>query len=110
MEAEADSVDPEPDKYPVMSTKYSVIFGINKNQPELAEAVNAAIKDIWKECLNVKTMAKYGLSDKAWFVPPEKNPRIEVDRTPTTRRPPPIIVSDAPRARDLNGWRARLGA
>ena len=74
MEAEADSVDPEPDKYPVMSTKYSVIFGINKNQPELAEAVNAAIKDIWKECLNVKTMAKYGLSDKAWFVPPRENP------------------------------------
>jgi L-cystine transport system substrate-binding protein len=74
------AVDPEPDKYPVMSTKYSVIFGINKNQPELAEAVNAAIKDIWKDCLNVKTMAKYGLSDKAWFVPPEKNPRIEVDR------------------------------
>ena len=51
-----------------------MIFGINKNQPELAEAVNAAIKDIWKECLNVKTMAKYGLSDKAWFVPPEKIP------------------------------------
>jgi L-cystine transport system substrate-binding protein len=73
-------VDPEPGKYPVMSTKYSVIFGINKNQPELAEAVNAAIKDIWKDCLNVKTMAKYGLADKAWFVPPEKNPRIEVDR------------------------------
>ena len=73
-------VNPEPGKYPVMSTKYSVIFGINKSEPELAEAVNAAIKDIWKDCLNVKTMAKYGLADKAWFVPPEKNPRIEVDR------------------------------
>jgi polar amino acid transport system substrate-binding protein len=81
------SVDPEPDKYPVMSTKYSVIFGINKNEPELAEAVNAAIKDIWKECLNVKTMAKYGLSDKAWFVPPEKNPRIEVDRDAKYKAP-----------------------
>ena len=89
-------VDPEPDKYPVMSTKYNVIFGINKNEPELAEAINAAIKDIWAECLNVKTMAKYGLCDKAWFVPPEKNPR---DRrrpaTPTTRHRPPIIASDA---------------
>jgi polar amino acid transport system substrate-binding protein len=80
-------VDPEPAKYPVMSTKYSVIFGINKNEPELAEAVNAAIKDIWKECLNVKTMAKYGLSDKAWFVPPEKNPRIEVDRDANYKAP-----------------------
>jgi L-cystine transport system substrate-binding protein len=80
-------VDPEPDKYPVMSTKYSVVFGVNKNEPELAEAVNAAIKDIWKECLNVKTMAKYGLSDKAWFIPPEKNPRIEVDRDADYKAP-----------------------
>jgi polar amino acid transport system substrate-binding protein len=71
---------PEPDKYPIMSTKYNVIFGINKNAPELAEAINGAIKQVWKDCLNVKAMAKYGLGDKAWFIPPEKNPRIGVDR------------------------------
>ena len=34
---------PEPDKYPIMSTKYNVIFGINKNEPELAEAINGVI-------------------------------------------------------------------
>lgn len=73
-------VTPEPDKYPVMSTKYNVIFGINKNEPELAEAINGAIKQAWKDCINVKAMAKYGLSDKSWFIPPEKNPRIGVDR------------------------------
>lgn len=73
-------VQPEPDKYPIMSSKYNVIFGINKDQPELAEAINTAIKQVWKDCLNVKVMAKYGLGDKAWFVPPEKNPRIGVDR------------------------------
>jgi polar amino acid transport system substrate-binding protein len=72
-------VDPDP-KYPVMSTKYNVIFGINKNEPELAAAVNDAIKEMWAQCLNVKAMAKYGMGDKAWFVPPEKNPRIGVDR------------------------------
>lgn len=71
---------PEADKYPVMSTKYNVIFGINKNEPELAEALNAGIKKAWADCLNVKAMAKYGLGDKSWFVPPEKNPRIGVDR------------------------------
>ena len=70
----------EPDKYPIMSTKYNVIFGINKNEPELAEAINGAIQQVWKDCLNVKAMAKYGLSDKSWFIPPEKNPRIGVDR------------------------------
>ena len=67
-------------KYPVMSTKYNVIFGINKDEPELAEAINSGIKQAWADCLNVKAMAKYGLSDKSWFIPPEKNPRIGVDR------------------------------
>jgi L-cystine transport system substrate-binding protein len=74
------ALDPEPEKYPIMSTKYNVIFGVNKDEPELAEAMNAVIRDIWKDCINVKTMAKYGLGDKAWFIPPEKNPRIGVDR------------------------------
>jgi ABC-type amino acid transport substrate-binding protein len=73
-------LDPEPDKYPIMSTKYNVIFGVNKSEPELAEAVNAAILQMWKDCTNVKSMAQYGLGEKAWFVPPEKNPRIGVDR------------------------------
>jgi polar amino acid transport system substrate-binding protein len=80
-------VNPEPDKYPVMSTKYSVIFGVNKNEPELAEAINGAIKQIWADCLNVKTMAKYGMSDKAWFVPPEKNPRVGIDRPDDYKAP-----------------------
>ena len=68
------ALDPEPDKYPIMSTKYNVIFGVNKDEPALAEAMNAVIRDIWKECTNVKTMANYGLGDKSWFVPPPKNP------------------------------------
>jgi len=73
-------LDPEPDKYPIMSTKYNVIFGVNKSEPELAEAINTAILAMWKDCTNVKSMAQFGLGEKAWFVPPEKNPRIGVDR------------------------------
>ena len=74
-------LDPEPDKYPIMSTKYSVIFGVNKDEPELAAAISKIIaEDIWPNCINVKTMAKYGMGDKAWFVPPVKDPRIGVDR------------------------------
>jgi cystine transport system substrate-binding protein len=78
---------PEPDRYPVMSTKYNVIFGVNKNEPELAEAINGAIKQVWADCLNVKTMANYGLGDKAWFVPPENNPRIGIDRPEDYKAP-----------------------
>jgi polar amino acid transport system substrate-binding protein len=73
-------LDPEADKYPIMSTKYNVIFGVNKNEPELAAAINTVILQMWKDCTNVKSMAEYGLGEKAWFVPPEKNPRIGVDR------------------------------
>jgi cystine transport system substrate-binding protein len=81
------ALDPMPDKYPVMSTKYSVIFGINKGETALTDSINVAIGQIWKDCLNVKAMAKYGLGDKAWFVPPEKNPRIGVDRSADYKAP-----------------------
>jgi polar amino acid transport system substrate-binding protein len=74
-------LDPMPDKYPIMSTKYNVIFGVNKEEPELAEAISKVIaEDIWPNCINVKTMANYGMGDKSWFVPPETNPRLNVDR------------------------------
>ena len=74
------AVEPEPGKYPVMSAKYNVIFGINKNEPELAAAMNGAIAKIWADCLNVKAMSKYGLGDKSWFIPPVNNPRAGIDR------------------------------
>jgi polar amino acid transport system substrate-binding protein len=76
------AIEPEPDKYPIMSQKYNVIFGINKELTELHDAVNEQIAKIWADCLNVKSMAKFGLSDKSWFDPPasEVNIRIGVDR------------------------------
>ena len=76
------AIEPEPDKYPIMSQKYNVIFGINKELKELHDAVNEQIAKIWADCLNVKSMAKFGLSDKSWFDPPasEVNIRIAVDR------------------------------
>jgi cystine transport system substrate-binding protein len=81
-------VEPEPDKYPIMSTKYSVIFGVSKEEPELAEAINKVLReDIWPNCINVKTMANYGMGDKAWFVPPAKDPRVGVDRPADFKSP-----------------------
>jgi len=76
------AIEPEPDKYPIMSQKYNVIFGINKELKELHDAVNEQIAKIWADCLNVKSMANFGLSDKSWFDPPaaEENIRIGVDR------------------------------
>ena len=76
------AIEPQPDKYPIMSQKYNVIFGINPDLQELHDAVNEQIAKVWADCTNVKIMAKYGLSDKSWFDPPpqSENIRVGVDR------------------------------
>jgi len=76
------ALKPQPDRYPIMSQKYNVIFGINKKLPWLYDAFNKEIAKIWASCLNVKAMSAYGLSDISWFQPPpsESNIRIGVDR------------------------------
>ena len=53
------------------------------------DSVNKEIAKIWASCLNVKSMAAYGLSDKSWFQPPpsESNIRIGVDRPKTWEAP-----------------------
>lgn len=51
-----------------------MIFCINKNGPELAGAMHAAIKQVRKNFPYVKFKAKHGHGDKAWLIPLEKNP------------------------------------
>ncbi|MBX6323035.1 MAG: amino acid ABC transporter substrate-binding protein [Rhodospirillaceae bacterium] len=79
---------PEPDKYPIMSTKYNVVIGVCPEEKELYEALNKQIAKAWDACENVKLMAKYGLSDKSWFTPPpDPNPRNGVDRPADWKAP-----------------------
>jgi polar amino acid transport system substrate-binding protein len=75
-------LQPEPDKYPIMSQVYNVIFGINPEEKELHDAFNQEIAKIWADCTNVQVMGKYGLGDKSWFTPPPQgeNLRNGVDR------------------------------
>jgi len=75
------ALDPIMDKDPIRSTKYNVIFGVTKEEKALEEAISKVIaEDIWPNCINVKTMANYGMGEKAWFVPPDPNPRTGIDR------------------------------
>jgi polar amino acid transport system substrate-binding protein len=78
---------PDMAKYPIMSAKYNVIFGVNKEEKELADAMNAEIRKIWANCENVKIMAKYGMQDASWFTPPDPNPRVGVDRDASWKSP-----------------------
>lgn len=74
------ALKPEPDKFPIMSTKYYAIMGMYKELGELEQAINAEIGKAWASCENVKTMSNYGLGDPDWFTPPAPDYRIGVDR------------------------------
>ncbi len=76
---------PEPAKYPIMSTKYYSIMAIYPEEKELYEAINAEVAKSWADCDNVKSMAKYGLGNKAWFDPP--NPNYRIDRPKDWKAP-----------------------
>jgi polar amino acid transport system substrate-binding protein len=71
------ALKPEPDKYPIMSTKYYSIMAIYPEEKELYEAINAEIAKSWANCDNVKSMSQYGLGDKAWFDPPDPSYRTD---------------------------------
>jgi polar amino acid transport system substrate-binding protein len=74
------ALKPEPDRFPIMSTKYYSIMAVPPENKSLHEALNAAIAKAWANCDNVKSMAAYGLGDPDWFVPPASNYRAGVDR------------------------------
>lgn len=74
------AVQPQPEKYPIMSKKYYSIFATPTSRKPLADAVNAQIAKFWEECTNVQSMAAFGLGDKSWFTPPEPDYRGGVDR------------------------------
>jgi cystine transport system substrate-binding protein len=80
-------VQPEPAKYPIMSKKYYSIFATPQTRKPLADAINAEITKLWASCANVKSMAAYGLGDKAWFEPPADNYRVGVDRPSDWKAP-----------------------
>ncbi len=70
---------PDP-AFPIMSTKYNVVMGVRKDATALADALNAGIADLWATCQNQVFMAEYGVTNPSFFIPPDVNPRIGVDR------------------------------
>lgn len=74
------ALKPEPERFPIMSTKYYAVIGINQERKGLHDAINAEIRKAWAACSNVKAMAAYGLGDPDWFTPPSPDYRVGVDR------------------------------
>lgn len=73
------ALEPDP-AFPIMSTKYNVVMGIRKDATALADAINAGIAELWATCQNQTFMAEYGVTNPSFFLPPDPNPRIGVDR------------------------------
>ena len=71
--------DASPD-FPLLTGLGQVVFGFNKESPELVKAVNAEIAKLWKTCDLRKIGKTYGLVQDVWFVPVGQNPRAGVDR------------------------------
>ena len=56
-------------------------MGMNQDNHDLFDAVNAGVKWMWKTQAECRADAsKYGMSNPDYLVPPPENPRIGVDR------------------------------
>lgn len=71
--------DVSPD-FPLLTGLGQVVFGMNKDDPGLAKAVNAQIAKLWQTCELRKIGKTYGLVQEVWYVPAGQNSRAGVDR------------------------------
>jgi ABC-type amino acid transport substrate-binding protein len=72
-------IAPDP-AFPQLTSKQHTVMGMNQENFELFDAVNAGVKWMWQTGQNAALMQKYGISNPDYLVPPEKNPRVGVDR------------------------------
>lgn len=66
--------------FPQLTSKQHTVMGMNQENHDLFDAVNAGVKWMWSTKQNAALMQKYGISNPDYLVPPEMNPRIGVDR------------------------------
>ena len=71
--------DQSPD-FPLLTGLGQVVFGLHKDNPELARAVNAEIARLWQSCELRRIGKTYGLVQDVWYVPVGQNFRAGVDR------------------------------
>ena len=68
--------------FPILTTKQNTVFGLNGESTDLFDAVNAGVAWLWRTKVNRQLLTKYGISSPSYYVPPDPNPRIGVDRSP----------------------------
>lgn len=78
--------DNAPD-FPLLTGLGQVVFGMHKDNPELARQVNAEIAKLWQSCELRKIGKTYGLVQDVWYVPVGANLRAGVDRAADWKLP-----------------------
>ncbi len=68
------------DAFPQLTSKQHTVMGMNQDNHDLFDAVNAGVAWLWKSKTNAQMLAKYGVANPDYLVAPEINPRIGVDR------------------------------
>jgi polar amino acid transport system substrate-binding protein len=66
--------------YPQLTSKQHTVMGMNQENHDLFDAMNAGVKWMWQSKQNAALMRKYGITNPDYLAPPEKNPRVGVDR------------------------------
>jgi ABC-type amino acid transport substrate-binding protein len=66
--------------FPQLTSKQHTVTGMNQDNHDLFDAVNAGVKWMWATKQNAALMQKYGIGNPDYLVAPEPNPRIGVDR------------------------------
>ena len=66
--------------YPALTSKQHTVIGMNIENTELFDAVNAGVRWLNRTKKNAELLAKYGIKDPDYLIPPAKNPRIGIDR------------------------------
>jgi polar amino acid transport system substrate-binding protein len=69
-------------QYAALSGKGRAVMGMNLENTDLFDAVNAGVKWLWSSKTNAECLARNGLTHADYMVKPETDPRIGVDRGP----------------------------
>ena len=67
-------------EYPNLSGKGLAVMGMNQDNPDLFDAVNAGIKWLWATKKNAELLAQNGMTSPDYLIPPPSNKRVGVDR------------------------------
>lgn len=80
-EADIKQLPIKPDKdYPKLSGRGQSVLGMNLENTDLFDAVNAGVAWLWRTKKNAELLARNGMKSPDYLVPIENNPRIGVDR------------------------------